>query len=69
MKYLMIFSLTFSSYFQSKVNGTLKIFPFEIKEFSLFNSNKKQRDGKMIKPSGKKKYGGNKSEVKSPKIK
>ena len=38
-------------------------------KFSLFDSNKKQRNGKMIKPSGKKKYGGNKSEVKSPKIK
>ena len=31
--------------------------------------NTSQRNGKMIKPSGKKKYGGNKSEVKSPKIK
>ena len=32
-------------------------------------SNNKQREGKMIKPSGKKKYGGNKSDVKSPNIK
>ena len=32
-------------------------------------TDKKQRNGKMIKPNGKKKYGGNKSEVKSPKIK
>ena len=38
-------------------------------KFSLFDSNKKQRNGKIIKPNGKKKYGGNKSEVISPKIK
>ena len=35
----------------------------------LFESNIKQRKGNIIKPSGKKKYGGNKSEVKNPNIK
>ena len=37
--------------------------------FFLFESNRKQRKGKITKPNGKKKYGGNKSDVKSPKIK
>ena len=38
-------------------------------QFFLFMYNRKQRKGKIIKPSGKKKNGGNKREVKSPKIK
>ena len=49
------------------IENFLKI--LKLLEFSLFESNIKQRDGKIIKPSGKKKYGGNSSEVKSPKIK
>ena len=35
---LVVFSFNVSLYFQSKINGILKIFPFEIKEFSFFNS-------------------------------
>ena len=37
--------------------------------FLLFVSNNRQREGKIIKPNGKKKYGGNKRDVKSPRIK
>ena len=37
--------------------------------FFLFESSNRQRKGKIIKPNGKKKYGGNKSDVRSPKIK
>ena len=42
---------------------------FELFLFFLFESKSRQRKGKIIKPKGKKKYGGNKSEVRSPKIK
>ena len=45
----------------------LKIFKLLL--YLLFESSNKQRDGKIIKPNGKKKYGGNKSDVKNPKIK
>ena len=45
----------------------LKIFKLFL--IFLFKSNKRQRKGKIIKPNGKKKYGGNKSDVRSPKIK
>ena len=37
--------------------------------FCLFKSNRKQRRGKIIKPNGKKKYGGNNSDVRIPKVK
>ena len=50
-----------------KIKKFLKIFRLLL--FFTFESNNKQKKGKMIKPSGKKKYGGNRSEVKSPKIK
>ena len=41
---------------------------FKLLLFFLFRSNNQQRNGKIIKPNGKKKYGGNKSDVSSPKI-
>ena len=41
---------------------------FEL-NFSLFLFNKKQKRGNIKNPNGKKKYGGNKSELKRPKIK
>ena len=45
----------------------LKIFKLLL--FFLFESNNRHRDGKIINPNGKKKYGGNKSDVRSPNIK
>ena len=45
----------------------LKIFKLLI--FFLLKSNDRQRKGKIIKPNGKKKYGGNKSDVRIPKVK
>ena len=42
---------------------------FKLILFFLFESNNKQREGKITKPKGKKKYGGNKSDVRSPSVK
>jgi hypothetical protein len=42
---------------------------FKLLLFFLVESNNKQKNGKIIKPSGKKKYGGNKRDVRSPKVK
>ena len=42
---------------------------FKLLFFFLFESKWRQRKGKIIKPNGKKKYGGNKSDVRTPKIK
>ena len=37
--------------------------------FFIFEFNVQQRNGKIIKPNGRKKYGGNKSDVNNPKVK
>ena len=50
-----------------KTEKFLKIFKLIL--FFLFKSNNRQRKGKIIKPNGKKKYGGNKSDVRSPRVK
>ena len=42
---------------------------FKLLIFFLFKSNTKQKKGKIIKPNGKKKYGGNRSDVRSPRVK
>ena len=42
---------------------------FKLLLFFLFESNNRHREGKIMKPNGKKKYGGNKSDVRSPNVK
>ena len=42
---------------------------FKLLLFFLLGSKRRQIKGKIIKPNGKKKYGGNKSDVNNPKVK